>query len=640
MYGWTGTILRVDLSSGTIEKEPLSDRLRLNYLGGRGINSRILYDGLKPGVDALSPENRLIFGTGPIVGTVAPSSSRLTVTAKSPLTGIVGYGNAGGGFSPELKWAGYDHIVFTGKAERPVYLRIENDLVELRAADHLWGKTTHETEDEIRRELGDSTIKIASIGLGGENLVRYATIILDSYCSGGRPGMGAVMGSKNLKAVAVKGTKGVQVPNPEAFMQAARDLSQRIVNQHSYKGIAYFGTPYITMQLYRWGWQPCKNSLTFEWPEIEKLGHKLLKRDYYVKSLACSACPRHCSQAWIIKEGPYSGLQGGKVDYVNISTLGCGSLISDFAAIAKMTSLCNEYSIDILELGNIVNAAMEWYQEGLITKKDTDGIELNWGNAEAVIQIIHKVARREGFGNLLANGALRAAKAIGKGAEKYISCHSKGMTEGSQDVRPTKGYALSVATSTRGADHLSGQPIYEQYPGLTTPEISRERFGTVEACVPGSYKKASLVVHTQHVCTLADCLGICKFSTEWGAEVIGIKEASVLFSLTTGVETDEKAMSAAAERVFNVERAFSVREGMTRKDDVVGGKWGNEPIPDGPSKGERIDRKKFNKLLDEFYELRGWDSAGIPTSVKLSALGLEDIDAEMQRARLTAARAK
>ncbi len=630
MYGWMGIILRVDLTSGKIEKEPLSDRLRSNYLGGRGINSRILYDSVGPEVDALSPENTLIFGTGTVVGTIAPSAGRITVTAKSPLTGILGDGNSGGHFSAEMKWAGYDHIVFTGKADRPVYLWIENDHVELRPAEHLWGKTTAETDEEIHRELGDPAIKIAAIGPGGENLVRYASVMFENCHAVGRTGMGAVMGSKNLKAVAVRGTKGVKVAHPGPFMRLSRNLHERIINSPVYKGLAHYGTPYFTVGMYRSGWLAIKNAQTNEWPDVLKLGHKVLKRDYFVKELACTSCPRHCNQAWVVRGGPYTGTHGAKIEYGAIAPFGAGCLISDFGAVAKMNSLCDDYGLDLIELGITLNTVMEWYDKGLITKDDTDGVDIIWGNAEAAIELIHKVARREGFGNLLAEGPLRAAEQIGRGADKYIALHSKGMTYGIDDIRAMKGYALNIATSTRGADHLRGMPGLEMIPQASTPEMLERRFGTTEAGIASSYKKAPLVVYTQNLCTLTDCLELCKYNTEFQGEAMNIEDLAGLFSLATGIEMDEKAMSTVAERIYAVEKAFLVREGMTRKDDIVGGKWGSEPIVGGPAAGERIHPEKFDKLLDEYYQLRGWDSMGIPTTSTLSALGLEDIAEEIR----------
>jgi aldehyde:ferredoxin oxidoreductase len=519
--------------------------------------------------------------------------------------------------------------VFTGKADRPVYLWIENDHVELRPAEHLWGKTTEETDEEIHRELGDPAIKIATIGLGGENLVKYASLIFENCHAVGRTGMGAVMGSKNLKAVAVRGTKGIQVAHPEAFMRFAEELQERIVNNPGYKGLATYGTPNGTMGAYSRGLQTCKNSLTNVWPEVEKLDHRLLKRDYFVKSLACTACPRHCNQAWVVREGPYAGARGAKIEYAAIGLFGCGCLISDFSAIAKINSLCDEYSLDIIETGVTLNAAMEWYERGLVTKDDTDGIDLSWGNAEGAIAMIHKVARREGFGNLLAEGAVRAAEQVGRGADRYVTTHSKGMSQGTADARVLKGYALSHATSTRGACHLRGGFAETTEPSPAMRKIYKERFGTEEAAIASSYNKSTVTVYSQNLCTLTDCLELCRFNTEYAGVAIDIKTLGELFSLATGVEMDEKAMLTAAERIYTTERAFSVREGMTRKDDVLGGKWGSEPTPDGPCKGERIDPEKFDKLLDEYYQVRGWDSMGIPTASTLSALGLEDIAREI-----------
>lgn len=633
MYGWMGTILLVDLSSGKIEKEPLSDHLRLNYIGGRGINSRILYDSTGPTTDALGPDNTLIFGSGTVVGTVAPSAGRITVTAKSPLTGILGDGNAGGHFSAEMKRAGYDHIVFKGKSDKPVYLYINNDHVELRPADELWGKTTVETEKQIHRELGDPLVKIASIGPAGERLVKYACIIFEACHAAGRTGTGAVMGSKNLKAVAIRGTKGIKVAHPGPFLRLSQNLTQRIIDNPMYKGLAYYGTPYFTIGQYQMGWLALKNSQTNEWPDALQLGHRALKRDYFAKELACTACPRHCNQAWEVREGDHAGLRGAKIEYGAIAGFGHGCLITDFGAIAKMNLLCDEYGLDVIEMGCTLNTAMEWYEKGLITRDDTDGIDLNWGNAEGAIELIQKVIKREGYGDLLAEGPVTLARKMGTEAEACISLHSKGMTYGMDDVRAIKGYALSAATSTRGADHLRGMPGLEMIPVASTPEALEKRFGTAEAGIANSYKKAPLVVYTQNLSTLADCLELCKYNTEFQGEALNIADLATLFSLATDVDMDEKAISTAADRIYTVEKAYLVREGITRQDDALKGKWGSEPIVGGPCDGERIHPDKFDKLLDEYYELRGWDRNGIPTAATLSSLGLDDVNEDIKHKR-------
>jgi aldehyde:ferredoxin oxidoreductase len=327
----------------------------------------------------------------------------------------------------------------------------------------------------------------------------------------------------------------------------------------------------------------------------------------------------------VVREGPYAGARGSKIEYAAIAVFGCGCLISDFSAVAKMNSLCDEYSIDVIEFGITLNAAMEWYEKGLITRDDTDGIDLSWGNDEGAIEMINKVVRREGFGNLLAEGAVRSAEKIGRGAINYITVHSKGMSMCTADVRPLKGYALSQATSTRGADHLRGGFAEEPNPNMSTRKIFKERFGTEEAAIASSYNKSAVTVYSQNLNTLTNCLELCKSNTEPNGVPIYMKDLAHLFSLATGVEMDEKAMATAAERIYAVERAFLVREGVTRKDDVLRGKWGDESVPDGPFKGEIIDPEKWGRLLDEYYQVRGWDSMGIPTTSTLSALGLEDI---------------
>jgi aldehyde:ferredoxin oxidoreductase len=508
-----------------------------------------------------------------------------------------------------MKRTGFDHIVFTGKAEQPVYLWIDDGRTEIRPAPHLWGKSTAETEEAIRSELGDAGVKVASIGPGGENLVKYASVMFDSSHAAGRTGIGAVMGSKNLKALAVRGRKGVRVARPEAFMRFVRDLYGRVVNNPGYKDLATYGSSYLTKGADANGLQSYRNAQTNIWPGIRGLDHRLLKREYYVKSLACTACPRHCNQAWVVKEGKYAGTQSSKIEYAAIAVFGCGCLIDDFGDVGKLTWLCDEYGLDVIETGITLNAALEWYEKGLITSRDTGGIELDWGNTAAIAAMIDQIARREGFGSLLAEGALGAARQIGPGAEKSITVYAKGMSMCPADLRPLKSYALSQATSTRGACHLRGGGRKK---GLPASEV------------------AAMTVYGQDLCTLVDCFELCKFNTGYSSIEIDIQTLAELFTLATGVEMDEKTLQAAASRIYNVERAYAVRQGLTRADDLLYGRWGEEPVPDGPFKGFRIDPADFNRLLDEYYALRGWDQSGIPSNSTLSALGLEDVARELE----------
>ncbi|MBI2877551.1 MAG: aldehyde ferredoxin oxidoreductase family protein [Candidatus Tectomicrobia bacterium] len=629
MYGWAGAVLWVDLTAGKISKRPLERQLAEDYLGGRGINSRLLFQLVQPGTDGLSPENVLIFGNGPVVGTIAPSCCKLTVSAMSPLTGILGDANVGGEFPPVLRWAGYDHIVVTGRAPEPVYLWIDDDRVALRPARHLWGKDTWQTLRAIREELGDPTLEVLSIGQAGENLVRFACIISKLHRAAGRTGMGAVMGSKNLKAVAVRGSGSVRVARPREFVEHVRELTRRIQHNPFYSTFSTYGTSSLMQATSLSGTMVVRNwQQSGEFRGIDQVNHEVLARDYYTKSVACFACPMHCSHHFEVKEGPFAGEKGGGMEY------GAGGYFGPLfdnpytPSLFKCLNLLNQYGMDSMDTAAALAAAFEWYEQGLIGPADTDGLELRWGNYEAIIELLHRVARRQGLGHLLAEGPLNAAKEIGRGAEKVLS-HAKGLCWAGDDYRVMKGSALAAATSTRGGDLERGLPAAEYF-GMS-PEESLRRYGTESASLPTSYDKAGIVYLCEAVATAADCLQVCKFNTEYFNQEMGLQEMATLFSLATGVELDREGLIQAADRVYNVERAFLVREGITRADDHLKGRWGEEPVPSGPYQGERIDPEKFEGMLDEYYRLRGWDPAtGIPTRATLERLGLKEVADQLE----------
>lgn len=623
-----GIILRVDLSKGKIEKEPLGKGLREKYIGGRGINSRLLFDEVGPEVDPLSPENRLIFGTGPYSGTKAPSVVRFTVTTRSPLTGILGDANAGGHFAPALRKAGIDHIIITGKAEKPVYLWIDDGKVEIRSAQRLWGKNTRETEEAIKKELGEKKVQVACIGQAGENLVKFANIIHEER-SASRTGVGAVMGSKNLKAVAVRGTREVKLFDPVGFNQLAKELHKLIAGSVAYKRFREAGQTAGTAITNQIGILAVKNFSQVGGMEgIENFDPKIMNEKYYLGNLGCYNCPIRCWKRFEVKEGPYKGERGNKTEEGAWTPYGpvCGN--SYIPAIFKLNNMGNQYGVDHLEMGALLGTLMDWYENGIVSKEDLDGIEMNWGNHEAMVKMVEKVVFRQGIGNVLAEGIVKASSRFGKEAEKYVS-HAKGMTLNGIECRMLKGMALCFATSTRGADHVRGMPGVET--AALVPEraaMSREeavaKFGTEEALNIRSYKKASVAIYYQHESAIIDMLEVCRFVPAVD-RVVTLKSLCRLFTLATGIEVDEKFMETAAERVYNVERAFGIRMGLSRKDDVLIGKWASGPIPDGPFKGESLDRDKWETMLDEYYQLRGWDRNGVPTPQKLKELGLEDI---------------
>ncbi len=595
MGGFSGKMLHVDLTKRTIDHSHTDFELVSKFIGGRGINSKLVYDGLMQNTDPLGPENILVFGAGPLVGTLAPAAGRYTVSSKSPLTGLFSDSNSGGHFGPELKFAGIDHLIITGRSDAPVYLFIENNQAELRSASHLWGLDTWETEDLIRRELGDTHIQVASIGQAGENLVRMACIINNKSRAAGRTGLGAVMGSKNLKAVAVRGTGTVVVADMERLKILTKEFSEKIKKEFSYTMMSEYGTQNFTMGTNVLGALVIRNwSQSADYDHFDKVNPVAIRKKHYVKRKGCFACPIACGHVCEIKEGEFAGERGGGLEHGVTTPFGIGCGISDTNAYIRFNNNCNRYGIDALEFGLIMGSVIEWYNNGLINKSDTNGIEIGWGDHHGVLKLLDATVYRQGFGDILAMGSLKAAKTVGGNALSYLN-HIKGMTWGADDVRPFKGYLLSLATSTRGADHLRGMPAEEVFYSLLDPAKAT------------SYDKASLVIHYQRINTLADATGICKFATKSLLQAIGIEDMLDFFYAVTGKDMNISNFVRAADRIYNLERLMHVRDGVTRQADLPVGKWVNEPIKDGPFKGERINLESFNKLLDEYYRLRGWD---------------------------------
>ncbi len=627
MYGWAGVILRVDLSNSTIERHLMDEHLCKNFVGGRGISAKILFDEVGPEIEPLSPYNKLIFSCGPLSGTSAPSPARFHVTGKSPLTGIMGNSNAGGYFGPAMKRAGFDHIVIGGKAQEPVYLWIDDDKIEIKSARHLWGKNIREAEAQIKEELGDRRVRVAAIGQAGENLVSIANIIHEER-SASRTGMGAVMGSKNLKAVAIRGTKDVQLFDPDGFNRLAKEFQQRIAKSDKYEHFRKNGGSTGTYATDKAGFLAIRNfQQTGGFEGIENFNPKNVAPQFYISNKPCFKCPIGCGKKFKVKEGPYAGEWGNKIEEGAFTPLGpvCGN--DNIASVFKMNNMGNQLGLDLIEFASGMAVVMEWYEKGIVTEKDLDGIQLTWGNHEAMAKMMEKVAFRQGVGDVLAEGIVKASKQFGKEAETYVS-HSKGMVMGGVDSRIMKGTSLGFATSTRGACHLTALvPVeFPAFPVMTKEE-AEAKFGTAEVMDPSSYKKASPLIYYQHKSLMCDLFQVCKFLLGLGT---GTKDFSfdnlyTLFYLATGVKVNEEEMLTVAERVHNVERAYSCREGLDRKDDRLIGKWADEPVPNGPYKGEMIDSEKWEVMLDEYYRLRGWDENGVPKKEKLKELGLDDV---------------
>lgn len=629
MNKYVGKMLLVDLSSGKITKESPDEALIRDYIGGRGVNARLAYEYLKPNTDPLSAENVLLLGAGPLGGTLAPASNRLSLAGMSPLTSILGYTSVGGVFAPVLRCAGYDHIVFTGKSPEPVYLWIDDDHVELKRAKHLWGKGVTETVHEVRRELESPDAELLTIGPAGENLVRFACVVGNFHRVAGRTGMGAVMGSKNLKAIAVRGTGTVEVARRREFIELAKAAHQKIRNSVAYADFSQKGTSSFVSQFARLGFALVRNWQQIgDVDEVSQVGYEGQSK-YLIRSEGCYSCPVHCSHRWEIKDGPYAGERGSGMEYGVVIML--SQILGSFyvPAAFKGMKLINDYGMDSFEFGSALAAAYEWYEKGIITKKDSDGIPLEWGNHEAMLDMIHRIGRREGFGDVLAEGAVRAAAIIGKGAEKYVS-HCKGMTIHGADYRLMKGTTLAIGVCNKGADVMDAVPEGEGY----TAEERKMYFGSADRGDPLSYEgKAKSVYRSGINGMIADLLQICKFNTIWlFPGMLTVEDMARLYSAATGIEVDKQTLRMVAERVHMLERAFQARAGISKKDDSPKGPLGEQPVTDGPSKGERIDPEKHRQALEEYYEVAGWDKqTGVPTRAKLEELGLGFVADDLER---------
>jgi len=626
MDGWTGNILKVDLNLGKIEKICLDISVYRMFLGGRGINSKLLYDAVDETTEPFSSENIIVFGSGPLAGTLAPSCSRCTVTAKSPLTGILGDANFGGFFSAHMKKAGYDHIVITGKSDRPVHLVISGDDVQIRDAAHLWGLTIPAAEKVLKKEPGPK-FQHALIGPAGENRV-YTACVSHRFNVAGRTGMGAVMGDKKLKAVSVFGKGKVAVAHEERFQQEREKWRQKIKENPFCKFFGEYGSAGPLDREEEAGILAVKNfSQTCGFERVEQVSAGYLKK-YLTRSHACFVCPVHCIQSFEVTDGPYRGTKGTKMPEGCNSACGpsCGN--ADPGSLFKLNNLANAYGIDILDFGLLMSVAMDWYENGIITDRDTDNISLNWGNHESMVMMLEKIARREGIGNILADGAVKAARHIGRNAEMYVSA-CKGMMFGGVDPRVLRGSALCYATASRGGDHLRGGLLYElpSKDGKSAMPVSEaeEKFGTADVLMPLSYNKATAANYSQDMYTVSDCLEVCKFITAHGSDAFGItlQDMRDMLHAVTGLDMHLDGLRVLANRVFTLERMFLVREGVNREDDFLHGKWTCGPVTGGRYDGAEIDRQKWDEMLEAYYESRGWDGkTGVPKPETLRALGL------------------
>lgn len=606
MKGYKGKILRIDLTTGKIKRDTISEEFCETWIGGYGFAAKILWDELKPGVDPLSPDNILIFATGPVPGTILPTSSKYGVFAKSPLTGLFGLSISSGSVGQQMARTGYDMLIITGKAEKPVYILLDDDDVSIRSAEHLWGKKdAWETEDELREEHADIKLAVAAIGQGGENLSKIACITNDRNRQAGRTGMGTVMGSKNLKAIAFRGSKPVEVADKDGFMKKALKLI-KIANGPATTKYRDLGTPANIMVFQKLGVLPTRNFQAGRFEGADAISGETMREKWVAKKAACSCCPIACDHICTAVEGEFAGAVSS-VDFESIFALGSCCGVDDFPAIIRAIELCDRYGIDTMSGGVTVAHAMECFEKGLITTEDTGDLELNFGNPKAIVQFVEDMAfRKTKAGDIWADGCKAAAAKIGKGTD-HFAMHSKGLELPGYLVRGLKTAALGFAVSIRGGCHLRN--------GAYDPDVK----GKVDR-LKEETGRGKMIIPTENIYAIIDSLIICKFTRGIYENDDEMAEA---YQLITGIPMDAKKLQLAGERILNLSKCFNIREGWTKGDDTLPPRCFKDPVESGDVKNVVIDEAKFTEMVEDYYVTRGWTKEGVPTAAKLKELGLE-----------------
>jgi aldehyde:ferredoxin oxidoreductase len=603
MHGWIGKLLRVNLSTSNVSTEPLDPGRAKDYLGARGLGTKYFCDEVDPKVDPLSPENKLIFAPGPLTGTYAPSGGRYNVVTKGPLNGTIAASNSGGTWGPELKFAGYDMLIVEGKAPKPVYLWIKNDAVEIRDAAHLWGKIVPDTQDAICAET-DADAKVACIGPAGENQVLFAAIMNDMHRAAGRSGVGAVMGSKNLKAVTVRGTGSVTCADHEAFLAAVMNARQKI-QAHPVGGTGFrlYGSQILMNIINQVGASPTRNWQDGFFPNADKVSGETLAANQLQRPKGCFSCIISCGRVTKVTNPKYKG-EGEGPEYETAWGFGGDCGVDNFDAGIKANYYCNEYGMDTISMGSTVACAFELYEKGFITDKDTGGIALNWGDGDAMLEMVRLTGVGEGFGKKLGQGSYRLAESYG---HPELSMTVKKQEMPAYDARAVQGVGLNYATSNRGGCHMRGYTIETEVLGnpVFGPKMDQH---TIDG-------KPQMCINWQNLTAALDATGACQFTT-FG---IASAELAAMLGPLTGIEYSADDFLKCGDRIWNLERLFNLKAGFTAKDDTLPPRLLKEPIKTGPSKGKV---SLLPEMLPEYYRLRGWDENGVPTPEKVQELGL------------------
>lgn len=600
LYGYGGRILRVDLTTGKTQWEKTDPQFVLKVIGGRGYNSRRLFLELRRDVDPLSPENLLLIGVGPLTGTLLTGSAYYTISGKSPLTGILGDSTAGGHFGPELKQAGYDQIIITGRSEHPSYLLIADDHVEIRDASHLWGKDIWQATNAIRSELGYNAVQIAAIGPAGENLVKFATVACNNSRMCGRTGMGCLFGSKRLKAIAVRGTRSVTVADPLAYMKLCKTIDQRIIDHPEFKMRKSMGTTMLMTVLNSRGILPTNHFQKGVCDYVDRVSGERLAKDFKVKNKSCFNCNVHCSRYYVTPE-----VEGEGPEYETLCTYSSRLGNDDLEFALKMNAFLNRMGMDSVSSGETIGWAMECIQRGLLTKDDLDGIDLTWGNRGAIEKILHMIVYREGIGDAFAEGTRSLAQRFGSGTEKY-AFHVKGLDMICGDPRGIKAYGLTYAIASRGADHLRAEPFFE----LTERyDEAEKRFGTRDAANRlAENGKAALVEYSERLALITDCLTMCK-NIGLCMDILDFEFSSRLLQAGTGLKFTPERVDEILRDHIVADRLLNMQFGLDSSQDTLPDRFTQDSLKEGPSKDSVVN---IEKMVKEYYRIKGWNAKGNP----------------------------
>jgi len=623
--GYAGYYLDIDLTKGKVHKKELEKDWARLYLGGSGVAAKILWDRTGPETDPLGPENVLVVGTGPLTGSLFSPSGRMMFASRGPLTGVWAESHVGGFLGAEIKYSGFDFVVFNGRSEKPVYLSLRDGAAELLDASHLWGKETNVTTQIIREDHKDPTLKTGVIGPAGENGVLYGSIIVDFYRAAGRAGLGTVLGSKNVKGIAASGAQGLEVHDMDKYLEANEVEMQRIKDPiwtESLTSLRKYGTTDLVAIINEIGRLPTKNHWTGFYENADDIGPETIAEKYRIAQEACHGCAVGCKYIIRVNQGKYSTGPIGGPEYETIMAFGSNCLNNDIESVFYLGKRCDLLGMDTISCGKTISFAMDLFEHGIITANDADGLDLGWGNAESQAILVEKIARREGFGDILSKGVRKAAELIGGEAWRY-AVHVKGLEASGQDPRAHQSIGLTYATNVRGADHLRSLSSLEE---LGYPDIVIERFGKEKADaildIMSPEHKGELVWDMEDLYAIVDSAVICKYGTMWPPVYYFDTFVNVIPPLTGMTEwADPKFVRKAAERISHLRRAYNHRLGVTRKEETLPPRLLLEPMPTGPSKGGLPD---LEYMLDDYYDYRGCDrETGYPKESKLKELGLD-----------------